>query len=91
MKLKNIGSKIISVGSTVLMPGEEKSFPNSAVDTPAVHVLANFGYLEMEEEKKAEEVKETEVKAEEGQTAEEATEALVEQEPAKRTRKKKAE
>ncbi len=50
MLLKNIGSKIVNVGPVIMMPGDEKSFPKSAVDTPAIRTLCEFGFLSLEEE-----------------------------------------
>lgn len=57
MILRNIGTKIVNVGSVVLMPGDNQSFPKSMVDTPAIHTLCEKGFLKLEEEaeeKKAE-------------------------------------
>ena len=96
MKLKNIGSKIINVGSTVMMPGDEGEFPKSMVDTPAILVLCKLGYLEMsesepapvkEEEPEAEQEEKTEEVGEEPEATEEPEEKPVKK--ARRTRAKK--
>lgn len=83
MLLKNTGSKLINVGSTVLMPGDEKNVPDAFADTPALKTFIRMEYLQIvseseapakvaEEEPKAEEVEkpvEDEKPAEEKKTA----------------------
>lgn len=49
MLLKNIGEKIVNVGSTVLMPGDEMPLEENQ-NTPAIKVLADMGYLKVEDE-----------------------------------------
>lgn len=85
MKLKNIGEKIVNVGATVVMPGEEASFPDSVVDTPAMHVLAGLGFIELVKEEVVEPKEEAvpETKAEEESKEEEPAK----EQPAKRGRK----
>ena len=52
MLLKNTGDKIINVGRTILMPGEEKSFPDGMVGAGALSVLISKGFLKVSMEKK---------------------------------------
>ena len=50
MKLKNNGPKIINIGSIVLLPGDEASFPKSLIDTPAIRILEKNKFIELQEE-----------------------------------------
>lgn len=89
MKIKNTGEKIVGVGGDILMPGEEKSYPNQIANTPGVKVLVSLGYLSMEEDApkkstKKTEVVETKVDESEVQNAESA-----EEKPVKRPRSTK--
>lgn len=43
MKLKNTSKKVISVGTTVLMPGDEMTVNEDMVKSPAVTALVNRG------------------------------------------------
>ena len=53
MKLKNISSKIVNVGSVVMMPGDERDFFKADVDTPAIHALCKREILELIKERSA--------------------------------------
>lgn len=44
-KIKNISSKIIGVGPTVLLPDAESEVDEKVARTPAVVTLINMGYL----------------------------------------------
>lgn len=45
MTIKNIGAKIISVGTTVLMPGDEMPASKEAACTPAIKAMERKGFL----------------------------------------------
>ena len=45
MKIKNISKKLIHIGNTPLMPGEETNVAESVGQAPAVQVLAKHGLL----------------------------------------------
>ena len=93
MLLKNIGSKIISVGTEILMPDDEKAFTAQALDTPAIKALIAHGFLSIREEEpvKAEAPKAEEPKVEEPAEAVETTDAeAAEDKKPKRTRVTKA-
>lgn len=63
MKIKNNGPKIINIGSTVLLPGEEAVFPDKYVDTPAINTLERFGFITKMKESPEEAVKEVDAPA----------------------------
>ena len=90
MKLKNIGKKIVHIGNIALMPGDEKSFPESAVNTPAIQVLCINGFLSIENEPEQKAPAAEEVLAEvTEETPAEKPEAKTAS-PAKRTAKSKS-
>lgn len=53
MLLKNTGDKIINVGRDILMPGEEKRYPESIVGKGALSALIGKGFLKVSMEKPA--------------------------------------
>lgn len=53
MKVKNTSKKLIHIGSTPLMPGEETVVANTIAETPAIQILVKHGLLELTAEKKA--------------------------------------
>jgi hypothetical protein len=53
MKIKNISKKLIHIGKTPLMPGDETTVADSVAQTPAIQVLTKQGMLELIAEKKA--------------------------------------
>ena len=55
MILKNIGSKIINVGSTILMPEDEMEISKEIAETPSILALVNMKFLSIENGKKVEE------------------------------------
>ncbi len=66
MKIKNIGHKIVSVGSVTIMPDEEKTFSGVLKDNPSLRAMAMRGYISITAESTDEEdiQKEEEVKEE---------------------------
>ncbi len=48
MKLKNIGSKIINVGSIVLMPDEDIPVEASVAELPSIKAIVKAGFLSIE-------------------------------------------
>lgn len=50
MLLKNTGEKIINVGRDILMPGEEKIYPNGRVDAGVIGALVSMGFLKVSKE-----------------------------------------
>ena len=52
MKIKNIGDKIIHVGSTVLLPEKEMKASKAVCETPAIKAFVKAGFLAIEEEAK---------------------------------------
>ncbi len=57
MLLKNTGDKILNVGRDILMPGEEKNFPNGMIGSSTLATLVGMGFLKVSMDKKAEPVK----------------------------------
>lgn len=55
MIIKNIGAKIISIGSTVLMPDAEMKASKDVAETPAIQAFVRLGFVKVEdgEEEKA--------------------------------------
>lgn len=98
MKLKNTSEKIISVGTTVLMPGDEMTVNENMVRTPAISALVKRGTFAIDDteekikeatDKAAEDAKkQAEKEAAEKAAAEEAAKKKAEEEAAA---KKKAE
>ena len=82
MKIKNKSIKIIGVGSQTVMPDEEIVVSDSMFDSPALKVMKDLGYIEIE--KAVDEPMENPVEVESTEETE------VEAEPKKRTRGKKA-
>ena len=52
MTIKNIGSKIISIGTTVLMPDATMKASKAVCETPAVKAFVKKGLLTISEETK---------------------------------------
>lgn len=50
MTIKNIGSKIISVGSTVLMPDASMKASKAVCEAPAIKALAEMGVITISDE-----------------------------------------
>ena len=50
MIIRNIGTKIINIGSVVLMPDDEHVFSAFEADTPAIHKLEEMGFLKVDKE-----------------------------------------
>ena len=46
MILRNIGTKIVNVGTIVLMPGDEHPFTDKEANTPAINKLCKKKFLE---------------------------------------------
>lgn len=95
MKLKNIGTKIIHVGTKVLMPEDTMPITELQANTPAIQVLIKHKKLELiadakevaqKEETKAEE-KATEEKVEEKAAEKEETKEVAQKEAKKATKK----
>lgn len=49
MVIKNIGDKIINIGTTVLMPDKEMSVNKELAATPAIQTFARMGFIKIEE------------------------------------------
>jgi len=64
MLLINTGTKIVNVGSYVIMPGDSKPFPARMLDTPAIKILCKHGMLKVVEESPEQEAKLEEAEAE---------------------------
>ncbi len=62
MRIRNKGTKIVNIGTVVLMPDQTETVADTLAENPAIKVLMNLGFLE---EVKGEEVPAKEVKAEE--------------------------
>lgn len=104
MLLKNTGDKIVNVGKDILMPGEEKAFPDGMIGAGTLATLIGMGFLSVSMEKKAQPEK-IEVVAEpvvtpfmpaqepvvEEPAAEDTTEAPVAEKKTSRRASKKAE
>lgn len=93
MILKNIGSKIVNVGSVVVMPGSDHPFPKTALDTPAIKALCKLGFLEIVDEPETAEKPAEQEKPVAGMNEPETAEGTKKQEEPKKTGrgKKKAE
>lgn len=52
MTIKNIGSKIISISSTVLMPDAEMKATKAITATPAIEAMVEMGLLSITEDAK---------------------------------------
>ena len=52
MTIKNIGSKIISIGSTVLMPDAEMKATKAITAPPAIEAMVEMGLLSITEDAK---------------------------------------
>lgn len=50
MIIKNIGAKIISVGTTVLMPDTEMKVSKEIAETPAIKAFARLGFVKVEDD-----------------------------------------
>lgn len=59
MTLKNTGTKIISVGSAVLMPDAEMNISKDIAETPAIKAFARLGLVKIENDNKKPTVKTT--------------------------------
>lgn len=57
MLLKNTGEKIVNVGRDILMPGEEKRYPDGMIGKGALSALIAMGFLKVSMEKAEEPVK----------------------------------
>lgn len=63
MTIKNIGSKIISVGSTVLMPDATMKASKAVCDSPAIKVFVEKGLLVITDETKTKAATDAKAKA----------------------------
>lgn len=52
MLLKNTGDKILNVGRDILMPGEEKHYPEKLIGDGTLSMLISMGFLQVSMEKK---------------------------------------
>lgn len=96
MKFKNTSNKIINIGKTSVLPGEETSITEAVAELPAVKAYVAMGYATVEKERKAPPKAEKKPEpAVENETAEEAETPAEETEEVKPKRtynkKKKAE
>lgn len=102
MILKNIGSKIVSVGSAILMPGDSMKITTAQSELSSVKALVRMNFLAIEQELVQQVVREDvaeapsvaaepveEAEADEEQAVAEQAEEEAPEKPAKRTRKKK--
>ncbi len=64
MIIKNIGSKIISIGTTVLMPDATMKANKDVCETPAIKAFVKKGLLEIKDEKASKTGSEAKAKAE---------------------------
>ena len=48
MNIKNIGSKIVNIGTIVLMPGDSVTLDSKWNDVPAIRSLVDHGFLAVE-------------------------------------------
>ena len=55
MKITNIGEKIVGIGATILMPGDEGIFNDTVAEAPSIKNLVSLGYIKVEEEPKPKE------------------------------------
>ena len=88
MIVKNIGSKIISIGSTVLMPDGQMKVTADIASAPAIKAFARMGMVKVEDDEQEKAAKAAEKKAAEKKAADEAAKKKAEEEAAA---KKKAE
>lgn len=65
MIIRNIGTKIINIGSTVLMPDAETDVSDTVAAAPAIQTLISMGLIAAEREKKASTMPDPESKGEE--------------------------
>lgn len=78
MTIKNIGSKIISVGSTVLMPDASMKANKAVCEAPAIKALVEMGMIAISDEagdSKAKAAAEAKAKAEAEKAAKAEAEA----------------
>lgn len=47
MTLYNVGTKIVNVGATVLMPGDSTPITDEQANVPSIQVLVNHGFLKL--------------------------------------------
>lgn len=57
MLLKNTGEKIVNVGRDILMPGEEKKYPDGMIGKGALSALVAMGFLKVSMEDEGEAAK----------------------------------
>lgn len=65
MIIRNIGTKIINIGSTVLMPDAETDVSDTVAAAPAIQTLISMGLIAAVSEKKASATPDPESKGEE--------------------------
>ena len=65
MILHNIGSKIINVGTTILMPGESMNINADTAKLPAIQAFCEMGFVMVEGDKIVPDHNDTEATAEE--------------------------
>ena len=53
MILHNVGSKIINVGTTILMPGDSMNITAEVAKLPAIEAFAEMGFVMVEGDKVA--------------------------------------
>lgn len=91
MIIKNIGTKIVNIGTLVLMPDATAEISEETANTPAVKMLVDMKFLKLEGGKKAAKA-EAPVESAETTSAEEKTEdAPAEPKPEKKATKKLSE
>lgn len=85
MIIKNTGAKIISIGTTVLMPDAEMKVSKGIAETPAIKAFVRMGFVKIEDdaEEKAAKKKLTEEAATK-KAAEKAAKKAAEEEAAKK-------
>lgn len=50
MIIKNIGTKIVNIGTTVLMPDSEATFSSAVASAPSIKALEELGFIKVEGE-----------------------------------------
>ncbi len=90
MLIKNTGEKIVNVGRDILMPGEEKRYPDELIGEGTLNVLMAMGYIRVSREKDSRPVQGVQVvepgtiEAEPAAAVPEAKEAAAEKAPEKK-------
>ena len=45
MLLKNTGNKIVNIGKDIILPGEQRTYPDELADSAALQMLIGFGFI----------------------------------------------